>query len=68
MDANEVLKQYAAGKRNFRQADLKEISLSKANLREADFTGANLTNSDLSDSDLGVIIDAPTAFSNGIHA
>jgi len=52
MNANEVLKQYAAGKRNFRQADLRGISLIKANLREADFTGANLTNSDLSKSDL----------------
>ncbi len=52
MDANEVLRRYAAGERNFRQADLRGISLTKACLKEIDFTGANLSNSDLSDSDL----------------
>lgn len=44
MDANEVLSRYAAGERNFRQADWKGISLTKANLRDVDLTGAD-TNS-----------------------
>ena len=33
MDANEVLRRYAAGVRDFRLEDLKGISLIKANLR-----------------------------------
>jgi uncharacterized protein YjbI with pentapeptide repeats len=52
MDANKVLRRYAAGERDFRLEDLKGISLIKANLRGVDLTGANLSNSDLSDSDL----------------
>jgi uncharacterized protein YjbI with pentapeptide repeats len=52
MDANEVLRRYAAGERNFRQADWRGISLAKANLSGVDLTGAHLSNADLSDSDL----------------
>lgn len=42
MDANKVVKRYAAGERNFRNADLIGISLIKANLSDAGLTGANL--------------------------
>lgn len=52
MDANEVLKRYAGGGRNFRLEDLKGLSFVRANLNGADFTGANLSGSDLSNSDL----------------
>jgi uncharacterized protein YjbI with pentapeptide repeats len=52
MDANEVLKRYAAGERNFRQADWRGISLPKANLSGVDLSGAHLSNADLSGSDL----------------
>jgi uncharacterized protein YjbI with pentapeptide repeats len=44
MDANEVLKRYAAGERNFRQVGWRRISLSKANLSRIDLTGAHLSN------------------------
>lgn len=52
MDANEVVKRYADGKRNFRLTDLKGLNLVKANLSSVDFTGANLSGSNLSNSDL----------------
>ncbi|BAY42808.1 pentapeptide repeat protein [Scytonema sp. HK-05] len=52
MDANEVLRRYAAGERNFRQADWRGISLAKANLSGVDLSGAHLNNADLSNSDL----------------
>ncbi|WP_231510388.1 pentapeptide repeat-containing protein [Fischerella sp. PCC 9605] len=52
MDANEVLRRYAAGERNFRQADWRGISLAKANLSGVDLSGAHLSNADLSNSDL----------------
>jgi uncharacterized protein YjbI with pentapeptide repeats len=42
MDANEVLRRYAAGERNFRQADLRGMSLIKVNLTGVDRTGASL--------------------------
>ena len=51
MQANEVLKRYVAGKRNFRQADLKGISLTKTDLNGIDLSGAHLNNADLSNSD-----------------
>ena len=35
MDANEVLRRYAAGERDFRELDLRGISLIKANLSGA---------------------------------
>jgi uncharacterized protein YjbI with pentapeptide repeats len=53
MDANDVLKRYAGGQRNFRLQDLKGLSFIQANLNSADFTGADLSGADLSNSDLG---------------
>ncbi|WP_392534771.1 pentapeptide repeat-containing protein [Nostoc sp. C117] len=52
MDANEVLRRYAAGERNFRQQDWRGISLAKANLSGIDLTGALLNYADLRNSDL----------------
>ncbi|HEY9622381.1 MAG TPA: pentapeptide repeat-containing protein [Crinalium sp.] len=52
MDANEVLKRYTDGERNFRLQDLKNLSFVQANLSGADFTGANLSGTDLSNADL----------------
>jgi uncharacterized protein YjbI with pentapeptide repeats len=52
MDANTILKGYAAGERNFRSQDLKGLKLIKADLHGVDLTGADLSGSDLSDSDL----------------
>ncbi|MBD2356082.1 pentapeptide repeat-containing protein [Tolypothrix sp. FACHB-123] len=52
MDAKEVLRRYAAGERNFRQADWRGINLAKAILSGVDLTGAHLHNADLSNSDL----------------
>ncbi|WP_245894908.1 pentapeptide repeat-containing protein [Nostoc cycadae] len=52
MDANEVLRRYANGERNFREADWRGISLTNANLSGIDLSGAHLSNADLSDSDL----------------
>lgn len=51
MDANEVLRRYADGERNFRLQDLQDLSLIRADLNSADFTGANLGGADLSNSD-----------------
>jgi uncharacterized protein YjbI with pentapeptide repeats len=42
MDANKVLRKYAAGERNFRPPDSTGVSLIKANLRKADFTRTNV--------------------------
>ncbi|HIK14706.1 MAG TPA: pentapeptide repeat-containing protein [Leptolyngbyaceae cyanobacterium M33_DOE_097] len=53
MDANEVLRRYSDGKRDFRLQDLKGLSLICVDLNRADFTGADLTGADLSKSDLG---------------
>lgn len=47
MDAEELLRQYATGRRNFNHAEL-----SKANLSGADLSGANLSGADLSGADL----------------
>lgn len=52
MDANEVLRLYATGERNFREQDWRGLSFVNANLRGIDLTGANLNNSNLSNSDL----------------
>lgn len=43
MDANEILKRYAIGERNFRSQDLHRLKLANTNFRSADFTGVNLT-------------------------
>jgi uncharacterized protein YjbI with pentapeptide repeats len=61
MDANEVLKRYANGERNFRSQDLKGLSFVQANLNHADFTGANLSGADLDGADLS---DANLNWSN----
>ena len=53
MDANEVLKQYSEGQRNFRSQDLKWLSFVDANLNSIDFSGTILNGADLSGADLG---------------
>lgn len=53
MDANEVLRRYANGERDFRLQDLHGLSFIQANLNNADFTGSNLRGADLSNADLG---------------
>jgi uncharacterized protein YjbI with pentapeptide repeats len=40
MDAKELLEKYAAGQRDFRSQDLKNLVLNYANLNGADFTGS----------------------------
>lgn len=52
MDANEVLRRYGNGERDFRLQDLKNLCFIQANLNGADFTGANLSGADLSDANL----------------
>ena len=53
MDANELLRLYSEGQRNFRSQDLQGLSLTKASLSEIDFSGANLSDTDFTNSDLG---------------
>ena len=48
----ELLRRYAAGERDFRQADLSEADLSEANLSEADFRVADLREANLSRANL----------------
>lgn len=45
-DAGELLKRYAAGGRDFQNADLRGIELAGANLRNANLIGCLLTNAD----------------------
>lgn len=57
MNAEELLKQYATGERNFpavnlTEANLSGVNLSKANLKGANLTVANLCGSNLSEVDL----------------
>jgi uncharacterized protein YjbI with pentapeptide repeats len=52
MDANEALKRYANGERDFRLQDLKNLSFIQANLNGADFTGSNFSGTNLSNADL----------------
>jgi len=57
MDAGELLRLYAEGKRNFHRANLSETDLSEANLSgadlsEADLSGASLSGTNLSEADL----------------
>ena len=59
MKAEELLKRYAAGERDFSGVDLREIDLSRVNLpginlSQADLIGADLRGSDLSDANLTV--------------
>jgi 2-iminobutanoate/2-iminopropanoate deaminase len=54
MKAEELLKRYAVGERNFHEADLCWAILSGANLSGANLSGANLSGADLSDANLGV--------------
>jgi len=52
MDANEVLRRYVAGDRNFRFALLEGISLKGADLSGTDLLGAFLSNANLTDANL----------------
>jgi superfamily I DNA and RNA helicase len=51
-DAGELLKRYAAGGRNFQNADLRGIQLTGANLRSANLISAKLNNANLSNAKL----------------
>lgn len=51
-DAGELLKRYAAGGRNFQNADLRGIQLAGANLRSANLISAKLNNANLSNTKL----------------
>lgn len=51
-DAGELLKRYAAGGRNFQNADLRGIQLVGANLRSANLISAKLNNANLSNAKL----------------
>ncbi|OKH29865.1 DNA/RNA helicase [[Phormidium ambiguum] IAM M-71] len=51
-DAGELLKRYAAGGRNFQNADLRGIQLAGANLRGANLISAKLNNASLSNAKL----------------
>lgn len=51
-DAGELLKRYAAGGRNFQNADLRGIQLAGANLRGANLISAKLNNANLSNAKL----------------
>lgn len=51
-DAGELLKRYAAGGRNFQNADLRGIQLAGANLRGANLISAKLNNVNLSNAKL----------------
>ncbi|MGA9379588.1 MAG: pentapeptide repeat-containing protein [Phormidium sp.] len=51
-DAGELLKRYAAGGRNFQNADLRGIQLAGANLRGANLISAKLHNANLSNAKL----------------
>ncbi len=52
MDAEELLRRYADGERNFVEVDLSRANLSGANLYGADLRNANLSGVDLSGADL----------------
>ncbi len=61
MDANEVLKRYADGERDFRLQDLKGLNFVQATLNHVDFTGTNLSGANLDGADLS---DANLNWSN----
>ncbi len=52
MDANEFLKRYTTGERDFSEADLSKVNLKKANLSGASFVGANLSEAKLCEANL----------------
>lgn len=52
MDAGELLKRYAAGERDFRDANLRGVSLIGANLSKANMRGASLSVDNLSGASL----------------
>jgi len=43
MEADELLKRYAAGERDFRKVDLRSANLTRANLSGINLSGANLS-------------------------
>ncbi len=51
MEAKELLEQYEAGRRDFRQADLSDIKLIGVNLSDAKFYQGNFSRADLSKTD-----------------
>ena len=53
MDANELLKQYALGEREFRPQNLNRLKLANTTFISADFSGINLIGPDLHYLDLG---------------
>ena len=53
MTVQELLARYAAGERNFSNADLRNADLGDAYLRGANLDGADLSNADFSNADLG---------------
>jgi len=55
MNAEEILKQYATGERNFPAVNLTEASLSGVNLSKANLSGANLTVANLCGSNLSEV-------------
>lgn len=52
MKAQDILKKYSEGERNFQAIDLNEANLNGANLSQADLNGANLSVANLSGSNL----------------
>lgn len=69
-DASELLKRYAAGGRNFQNADLNNANLTSANLCEANLIGASLKNAKLSYANLAQakLVIADLSYANLIHA
>ncbi|MEC4986833.1 MAG: pentapeptide repeat-containing protein, partial [Oscillatoria sp. PMC 1076.18] len=69
-DASELLKRYAAGGRNFQNADLNNANLTAANLCEANLIGAILKNVNLSYANLerAKLVIADLSYANLIHA
>lgn len=55
MTAEEIIKRYTAGERDFSGADLRGVDLSKADLCGADLSAADLREADLSGADLSEV-------------
>ena len=53
MDAEELLRRYAARERDFSGVRLRGVFLDRAQLREINLTRADLSGTDLSNADLG---------------
>ena len=55
MTAEEIIRRYTAGERDFSGADLRGVDLSKADLCGADLSAADLREADLSGADLNEV-------------